>query len=303
MAFRIKRKWEGRGAFGRSNELEAFYLVLGDPNPSTDNADDESAAASWFLTHGGVPQEILLPGAAKILAADQIGYANDIRYDHWASGVYLFVVTYLTQAEFWPTGLTAFAFSTTGGTQHITRSLVPSTNYYLGDTTGYTDGDGLLNVDEDGKVRGIDRDVAGFDFQITIYDENPSSAYVLLLQALTDTVSSTVFTATIDGITFTFPIGTVRFKGASGARRGYGDMEVTLNFTATRNLTGLVIGAGANLVGPGAGINKKGQDYLEVQYGPYTDPHYPRITQRPVAVSTNQIYEYENWTGLIPGIF
>ena len=79
------------------------------------------------------------------------------------------------------------------------------------------------------------------------------------------------------------------FEGARGSRRGAGDWEISFNFAASPNVTGLTIG---NITG----INKKGWEYLWCRYADFEDAAAQMLVKRPVAVIVNRVYPSGNFS-------
>ena len=177
-----------------------------------------------------------------------------------------------------------FAFDTGGGTQHITQSLStvgrygPSASTALGGAIGY-----------DGQnVAGVDITVPVYQFSETHYlaPASVSQPYKLTLFGLTGAVNSAPFRG--------FQAGEVLFLGASGSRRGVDPddkWEITYKFAASPNQAGLSVGGIS-------GIQKRGWDYLWVQYGDDVDATAKVLIKKPVAVYVEQVYQFASFAGL-----
>lgn len=177
-----------------------------------------------------------------------------------------------------------FSFDTGGGTQHITQSLQtvgiygPQASALLGGAIGF-----------DGQ------NVAGVDITVPVYQFSEAHvfspvfvtpAYPVALMGLTGAVNNAPFRG--------FSAGEVLFLGASGSRRGVGiddPWEIAFKFAASPNRTGLTIGA-IN------GIQKRGWDYLWVQYGEDIDGAAKALIKKPVAVYVEQVYPFGNFAEL-----
>jgi hypothetical protein len=161
------------------------------------------------------------------------------------------------------TGQELFSFRTGGGTQRITQSLETIQRYP--ETGGTPDADvpdykGAIGVSGD-TVEGVEIPVPVFEFSITKYFTDAQvtptlrQAWFLLAARMNN--------ATFQG----FAAGELLFLGVNGARRGSGaqaDWEITFDFAASQNQTGLA-------VGDITGISKLGWDYLWVDYRPVVD--------------------------------
>ena len=177
-----------------------------------------------------------------------------------------------------------FAFDTGGGTQHITQLIQtigrygPAASTALGGAIGY-----------DGQnVAGVDITVPVYQFSETHYLD-PSlvtQGYKLTLMGLTGAVNAAPFRG--------FQAGEVLYLGSSGTRRGVDAAdrwEITYKFAASPNQSGLSVGSIT-------GIQKRGWDYLWVQYGDDVDPTAKVLIKKPVAVYVEQVYPVDNFSGL-----
>jgi hypothetical protein len=177
-----------------------------------------------------------------------------------------------------------FAFDTGGGTQHVTQSLQtvgrygPAASSGLGGAIGY-DGQNVAGVD-------ITIPVYQFSEMHYIAPSYVSQAYKLALMGLTGAVNSMPFRG--------FQAGEVLFMGASGTRRGTDPddrWEIAYKFAASPNQNGLTVGAIS-------GIQKRGWDYLWVQYGDDVDPTAKVLIKKPIAVYVEQVYPFASFGGL-----
>jgi hypothetical protein len=177
-----------------------------------------------------------------------------------------------------------FAFDTGGGTQHITQSLQtvgrygPQASAALGGAIGF---DGQ-------QVAGVDITVPVYQFSET-HVFSPvfvTPAYPIALMRLTGAVNSGFFRG--------FAPGEVLFLGAAGSRRGTGiedPWEITFRFAASPNRTGVTVGSIT-------GIQKRGWDYLWVQYGEDVDAAAQALIKKPTAVYVEQVYPFGDFGAL-----
>ncbi len=177
-----------------------------------------------------------------------------------------------------------FAFDTGGGTQHVTQSLAtigrygPAASTALGGAIGY-----------DGQnVAGVDITIPVYQFSETHYlvPSAVTQAYKLTLMGLTGAVNNAVFRG--------FQAGEVLFLGAGGSRRGTDPddrWEISYKFAASPNQTGMAVGSIA-------GIQKRGWDYLWVQYGEDVDATAKVLIKKPIAVYVEQVYPIASFAGL-----
>jgi hypothetical protein len=179
------------------------------------------------------------------------------------------------------TGESSFSFDTGGVTTHITQSLITVNKYAAGGGTA-PDCQGAIGVTGD-SVEGTDITVPVYNFTETHYitDAAVTGAYKLALFQLTGKVNNGTFKG--------FAAGEVLFLGASGAKRGTDDWEITFRFAASPNVTGLS-------VGPITGITKLGWDYLWVRYTDTEDENV--LVKQPIAAYVERVYEQGNFASL-----
>ena len=177
------------------------------------------------------------------------------------------------------------SFDTGGGSQHITQSKETVDSYA---PTGETAPDfkGAIGVTKDG-VAGVDITVPVYRFSEThiIADEKVTNAYKGRLFNLTGKTNSDAWNG--------FAAGETLFLGSSGSKRGRGDWEITFNFAASPNKTGLS-------VGDITGIDKKGWEYLWVLYEEQVDDTAKALVKRPKAVYVEKVYEEDDFAKLDP---
>lgn len=163
------------------------------------------------------------------------------------------------------------SFDSTGGSQHITQSKTtkgaygPNASTQLGGAIGY-DGE---------NVAGVEITVPVWNWQETHYLTDAqinTNAYY----ALTGMINS-------DGFRGWQP-GEVLFLGASGQKRGTGKWEVTFKFACSPNQYNFSIN---NIVV----AEKRGWDYLWVQYGEDVDDTVKVRIKKPVAVYVEKTYD------------
>jgi hypothetical protein len=173
---------------------------------------------------------------------------------------------------------TQFSFDTTGGTQHITQNLENVSYAGPGASEDMAEG-GAIGFDGE-TVTGVDITVPVYSFSETQYftDAEMTQAYKQDIFDLTGSVNVDAFHG-FDG-------GEVLFLGASGSRQGTGadDLwEVTFKFAASKNKTDIMVGT----IGP---IEKKGWEYLWVQYEPDVDGVVKQLIKTPIAAYVSKVY-------------
>lgn len=179
------------------------------------------------------------------------------------------------------TGESSFSFDTTGGTQHITQSISTVNRYAASGSAPNFQGAIGYNGES---VEGCDIITPEYRFTETHYIAAASvdGSYKASLFALTGQVNNASFKG--------LAAGECLFLGASGSLRDSGeDWEITFNFAASPNRTGLTVGSIT-------GIAKKGWEYIWVEYG--EDESNNRLVKVPVSVHVEQVYEEGDFSGL-----
>ncbi len=199
--------------------------------------------------------------------------------NHEGGGVWEVSVRYGKQ-EPKDTGESSFSFDTGGVTAHITQSLSTVSRHAPSGTA--PDCQGAIGVTGD-SVEGADVTVPVYNFTETHYlsDAAVTGAYKSALFHLTGQVNNAPFKG--------FAVGEVLFLGASGAKRGAEDWEITYRFAASPNVTGLA-------VGPITGINKKGWEYLWVRYADAENQNV--LVKQPIAAYVEQVYALGDFSAL-----
>jgi hypothetical protein len=239
----------------------------------------------------GVADEDEAVLAVDAIAPSSIGFLlpRTIDVEEKGPGIFRIQITYD-----WPTpnietpdvGDETFSFDTGGATQLISYAPFAQTTYNSSGVMGTDPFNKFINVSlEEGKVvtNGVEIGVPALSFQI-----RRRFAHATLTFAYLKTLVLASFTwnaATFRG----FAAGEVLFTHASGSQGSDGDPEVTLNFVASPNLTGLTVGGIS-------GIDKKGHDYLWT----YTEPNFDTtnflIVPKVKHVSVAQVYKSSDFS-------
>lgn len=193
----------------------------------------------------------------------------------------------------------ARSFDTSGGTQHITQADGGKITRNGGTTTRTgterrfpptaPSMDSAIGVDGD-SVAGVDIVVPALSWTETydVPDPYVTAAYIKAVAALTGTTNDAPFR--------TFAAGEVLFMGCSGAQewddqRGNGPWSLSFKFVASPNVTGQTIG-------PIAGVEKKGHEYLWVRYEEAVNSTAGVSYKRPKYVYVNTVYKEGDFSGL-----
>lgn len=255
MPVTVSEKYRGRSLSNESAEI--LYVVRG---TSDDIAARDAVEAAAPLTHDGVP-------------------LDDIQVEQETSEIWFATVSYATPQDGGPAtiGESSYSFETGGGTQHVTQSLGTIGSYPV-DAPNFKGAISVSGTGINATVEGVDIVVPVYSFSEThiLDDAAVTVGYRGTLFALTGTVNIASFKGTA--------AGECLFLGASGAKRGTGDWEITYRFAASPNKTGLVVG---DIVG----ITKNGWEYLWVFYEDVEDATAKMIVKRPLGAYVEKVYE------------
>lgn len=200
------------------------------------------------------------------------------------AGVWEAIVDYVPQTDAAPEiGDSTFSFDTAGGTQHLTQSIL---------TRHEIVPDGEPAISHKGAIGVSSQGVEGVDITVPIY--NFSETHWIADSTVTDAYKGKLFRLT--GKTNLAPFkgcerGECLFLGASGSKRGDEDWEVTFRCAGSPNMENIPIGATPAVP---AGImtvpDKRGWEYLWVQYAEREAASGKVIVSEPIAAFVEQVY-------------
>lgn len=180
----------------------------------------------------------------------------------------------------------SYSFSIGSETNHITQSMA-TTGYVASGTA--PNHSGAIGV-HDGDVDGVDIDLGSYEWSET-YQFNPALItleYKLILFQLRKRVNDKPWR--------NFAAGEVRLMGVSGTYKTGDDYaELTYSFKANPNVTNQTIGTIT-------GINKKGWEYLWVEYESTEDATAKKLVKKPIAVHVEKVYETGDYSLLGIGL-
>jgi hypothetical protein len=187
------------------------------------------------------------------------------------------------------TGETILSIDMQAETIHLTHALE-----HVGDValaaalTSAPDQKRAINVDEDGKVQGVDVPRPAMSFEVTYYKDNANVtwAYIQSIYALIGSINAAAVTLTASGITMAYAPRELLLLGASASPRGTKDWAFTLKFAASPNRTAVPLPGDA-----GATINKKGWEYLWVYSGEIEDTASGQRSTRPLGGYVERVHE------------
>jgi hypothetical protein len=261
MTISVSEKWESRPTtIDETNSVELHYIAVG--------SDDDIAIGT------------------AVLAAAPTTYANlprkGLTYERIAEDAWEAVVKYESPAA--PDDQTAYSFDTTGGTSHITQALASVNSYAPAGQTA-PDFKGAIGVTKDA--------VEGADIIVPVYKWTETQQFDPA--DVDDAFKSTLFALTgrTNSATFrNFDAGEVLFEGARGSQRGArGKFEISYQFSASPNVTGLTVGSIT-------GIAKGGWEYLWVRYVDESDDTAHMLVKRPRSVHVERVYDSGDFSGL-----
>lgn len=202
----------------------------------------------------------------------------DIQPDGWQQ--YVATITYGgLELRTLQTGSYTFNFDTTGGTTNIKAGKAHVNSY----PAGAPNHQGAIGVKQDGTVDGCDIIVP--KLKITFAFKYSSgiitAAKIKDIAAITGTTNSKPFLG--------FAIGELLFLGATGSNGSQQEMEVTFNFEASQNVTGISTGGIS-------GVDKKGHDYLWHEFG--DDVHSGKAITKAKYVHVERVYDSADWAAV-----
>ena len=173
------------------------------------------------------------------------------------------------------------SFDTGGGTIHVNYTLA-TVNKYAPSGEQPIESHGLIGVTKD-NVEGVDIPSREFHWSEThvLPLSYVSYTYAAVLYYLTGTVNSAPWRS--------YAAGEVLFKNASGSSRDNDTCEITYNFAASPNVSGMKLGTIE-------GINKAGWDYLWVRYEDDVDDTAKALVKKPRCVYVEQVIQRSDFT-------
>lgn len=218
------------------------------------------------------------PSSFDGCAANAIDWSEDEGTDHL-----LFNVDYTTAP---PEATLRWGFDTSGGTIRVTSSR-GTTSYPASGRTA-PDFKGAIGV-RNGEPEGVDVIVPALKLTATYKfpKDTVNIAYIKTLAGLTGGTNNDEF--------YTFAAGELLFLGASGEVVPGQPTEITYNFAASANVTGLSLGSEIT------SISKLGHQYLWVAFEGTADSSAKKLVQRPLAAYVETLYKEIDFEDLAIG--
>jgi len=227
--FELFKSDEGSDSYDGSSQATLIYFIDG-------TASRSSARATFLAQLSTVHDGLVL---------------NSVRLDRARPEAWIGKATYVepdkADKQKLDTGDYRISFDTTGGTAHVTTANAQTA--YGADPPDHIVDNKVVNVTEDNKVQGVDVPIPALKFSVTYRQPTATitQAYIVTLARMVGKVN--------DGTFYGFAAGEVLFLGAKGQQGTNTDPEITYDFLASENVTGLQIG-------DITGIAKKGHEYL-----------------------------------------
>ena len=256
--------------------------------PRITYGDSPSAEDSWLVFGTEADAEVVALVLATIPANYGALVLQNYTPEHQGNGVWDVAVRY---AERKSDGSTSgggdmgtggtVSFETGGGTTHITQALFTRQTKTLAGVAA-PDFQGAIGWDGE-KVGGVDVTTPVFHWTETrqLPVAAMTLAYFKKLRDLTGKVNLNAFRG--------FDVEEVLFLGASGSAKDGSQWEVSYKFAAQPTQASLTIGEIT-------GVEKKGWDYLDVQYEVRPDANFR--APRPIVVRVLKLYEQGNFSDL-----
>jgi hypothetical protein len=255
----------------------------------------ENAQTDLIFILRGSDDEIALKGA--LVASTPINY-DGLRRKSWhveqvGNELWEGTVRYAPQDQVHSdVGVIKLSVDTTGGSTHITQSLETKHKYAPPGKVA-PDFKGAIGVTHD-NVEGVDIIIPVFKFTATKVFAPAGLPDLGTLYDVTGKVNAGTFSVsdTVTGMTVALDECECLFNGAKiGEPRDDGNVEISYDFAASPNVTGLTVG---DIVG----IDKKGWEYLWVRYADVDDLAANVLVKRPIAAYVEKVYELGDFAGL-----
>lgn len=273
----VEEKFRGRsGTTGKDASWDVEFVARS-KNKVEDDLDVKKAV---LLASASVWQDV--DGSYM----DRIGVS---RFDEQGGGLWHVTVSYAKNA-FGPLdpGQGRYTFRTSGGSQHILYSKGTEAKYGAFKGVGVTPGvapdhHNAIGVTGHGAIEGCDIVVPVYEFSEThlVPSSNVGDAYKRTLFTLTGKSNGQSYKG--------LDPGECLFLGAEGERQGRtGDWEISYSHAGSPNVFVKVQG----IAWPGPeGIEKRGWNYLWVQYEDFDDTDAKSLAKKPIGAYEERVYD------------
>lgn len=252
--------------------MTTTYHELFKSQSGTDATDNRSTAQRYWAVMGSSDLDTARNAILAAAQADFDGLKFDsLEHEYVGDKVWIFTANYTDperqeQKEQLAVDEYRISFDTTGAQTRMMVSYQTNT-YPRNQQTIPPDFDNAIDVDQNGRPRGVDVIIPSLKFDITYRQAKAviTNAYIRTLADLTGKVNDAAF--------YGFNAGEVLFLGAAGSQSTKSDPEITYKFVASPNATFSVAGI--------SNVTKQGHQYLWVWYE--TDEDVNAHTLRPNA--------------------
>jgi hypothetical protein len=266
------RRQSGRGG-------ERHYVIKG--------ATDEPTARAALLGGGaGAPPSSISNGTGKtlLLSGDE-SWVEDVTGTTWF-GVAVYVPF---SYDYTPPGSFSISFDISAQTQRIMQSRQTRGTYVK---PGFVAQDfkGAIGVQHDKSIEGCDIQIPATVLTInqTVAAADVDQAYIVRLTRAVGTMSKTDWKG--------YFAGELLFVRASGQQRLDGNWDLAFGFAFNPNEIVTIDDIGTG--GGGAGVNKRGWDYLWCYYEPVNDDINHVTPPRPTAAYVERVYNETDFATL-----
>lgn len=269
----------------------AFPIHGGDEGTAKATGKGDAASVTYRVNEASTKAEALLAvHAIKANALTQDGVIlvyDSIKPKHLEAYAWEVTVEYINPDAQDPEDTQnegpSWSFDTTGGgTTHITHGYQVRAVYPQGADKNVHGGAIGFQSDTKGgiKVNGIDVGIAGLEFSLTVRVPMPANPAELARQVARNSYK------TNSGAWYGFDPGEVLFKGMRLSGKVGEKWELQYLFTASENIT-----AADNFTIENCGtIEKRGFDYLDIEWMPTIDETNARPSAKPRYAFVHQIY-------------
>jgi hypothetical protein len=192
-------------------------------------------------------------------------------------------------AEQGESGDVSWSFEIGSETLHITQAVEHIASYAPDGETA-PDHKGAIGVRRDGSgvtVDGTDIIVPVFTWEEThyvAYETVASHSYIETLEQRVATMNSGAFRI--------WESYELLLLGVSGAKRGEEPVALTFRFASSRTESNIAVGDDITVA------EKKGHDYLWIEYQQEDDDVSKTLTSRPLAAHVERVYDATDWSSL-----
>jgi len=268
------------------------YLEIRGSRNGTDATDRGSTAELVWSVWGSDSVNTCRTAMQSVVPGTYDGLIlKSVSWEHLGNETFEFRASYVSpekadKSEPLDVGEYTFSFDTGGGS--VQRKYSTGTTSFAKSGGTAPNFKGAIGVKQDGvaqEVEGVEVGIPAMKISIRkrVANATLTLSYVNTLYQLTYTVNNGEFLG--------FAAGELLFIGATGQQATNSDPEVTYNFIASPNVTGMAIGDISS-------IAKDGHEYLWVYFGVTEDSTAGQTVKTPHAAYVEKVYEEADFSGL-----